>query len=117
MSFSLTTNNDFSAQCADWDALHSLAQAQEDGLGLGSFLPFLLIFAAMWFLLIAPQRKKQKKHDKMVQELQPGTDVVTMGGLHGTITGVKEDRFVIKIADNVKVEISKASIADKVNQS
>tara|TARA_Y100001968_G_C19166284_1_gene623386 strand:+ start:198 stop:407 length:210 start_codon:yes stop_codon:yes gene_type:complete len=68
----------------------------------------------MWFLLIAPQRKKQKQHDKMVQSLQPGTDVVTLGGIYGTITSVKDDRFVLKIADNVKVEVTKASIADQV---
>jgi preprotein translocase subunit YajC len=67
----------------------------------------------MWFLLIAPQRKKQKQHDKMVQSLQPGTDVVTLGGIYGTITSVKDDRFVLKIADNVKVEVTKASIADQ----
>ena len=83
---------------------------------LGALLPFLLIFAAMWFLLIAPQRKKQKKHDKMVKEIQPGTEVVTIGGVYGTITSVKNDRFVLKIADNVKVEITQASIADRVDK-
>ena len=50
----------------------------------------------------------------MVQALEPGTDVVTLGGIYGTITSVKDDRFVLKIADNVKVEVTKASIADKV---
>ena len=89
----------------------------QSGSPLTGLLPFILIFAAMWFLLIAPQRKKQKQHDKMVQSLEPGTDVVTLGGLYGTITSVKDDRFVLKIADNVKVEITKASIADKVNPS
>ena len=50
----------------------------------------------------------------MVKALQPGTDVVTLGGIYGTITSVKDDRFVLKIADNVKVEVTKSSIADKV---
>jgi preprotein translocase subunit YajC len=50
----------------------------------------------------------------MVKALQPGTDVVTLGGIYGTITNVKDDRFVLKIADNVKVEVTKSSIADKV---
>jgi preprotein translocase subunit YajC len=115
MSFSFSTN-EFGAKCVDCLAM-SGSGGGEGGNPLMGLLPFVLIFAAMWFLLIAPQRKKQKQHDQMVQELQPGTDVVTVGGLHGTITSVKEDRFVLKIADNVKVEISKASIADKVNQS
>ncbi|MBL63043.1 MAG: preprotein translocase subunit YajC [Opitutae bacterium] len=115
MSFSFSTN-EFGAKCVNWLAMAPPA----DGSGsnpLMGLLPFVLIFAAMWFLLIAPQRKKQKQHEQMVKELQPGTDVVTIGGLHGTITSVKDDRFVLKIADNVKVEISKASIADKVNQA
>ena len=88
--------------------------AGEPPSALSALLPFVLIFAAMWFLLIAPQRKKQKQHDKMVQALEPGTDVVTLGGIYGTITSVKDDRFVLKIADNVKVEVTKASIADQV---
>ena len=53
----------------------------------------------------------------MVKALEPGTEVVTIAGLYGTITSVKDDRFVLKIADNVKVEITQASIADKVSSS
>ena len=83
----------------------------------GGMLPFILIFAAMWFLLIAPQRKKQKKHDEMIKALEPGTDVVTIGGVYGTITSVKDDRFILKIADNVKIEVTKASVADKVERT
>lgn len=90
---------------------------EQSGNVFTGLLPFILIFAAMWFLLIAPQRKKQKLHDKMVKALEPGTEVVTLGGLYGTITSVKDDRFVLKIADNVKVEITKASVADQVNPS
>ena len=101
--------------CSNFISLLALETTQGEGSGLLSgMLPFILIFAAMWFLLIAPQRKKQKKHDKMVKALQPGTDVVTLGGIYGTITSVKDDRFVLKIADNVKVEVTKSSIADKV---
>lgn len=74
------------------------------------FLPFILIFAAMWFLIIAPQRKKQKEHQKMITELKSGAEVLTAGGIYGTITNVKDDRFVVKIADNTKIEVSKSSI-------
>ena len=83
----------------------------------GQMLPFILIFAAMWFLLIAPQRKKQKKHDAMIKALEPGTDVVTIGGVYGTITSVKDDRFILKIADNVKIEVTKVSVANKVERT
>jgi len=80
-----------------------------------SFLPMILIFVAFWFLLIAPQRKKQKEHDKMVKALEKGAQIKTVGGLFGTITGVKDDRFVVRVAENVKVEVSRESIAAKID--
>ena len=79
--------------------------------GLMSFLPMILIFVAFYFLLIAPQRKKQKQHEKMIQSLEKGAKVKTVGGMFGTITGVKDDCFVIRIAENVKVEISKEAVS------
>ena len=69
-----------------------------------------LIMAAMYFLMIAPQRKKQKELEKMISELQSGDEVVTTGGIYGTITNIKDDRFVVKIAENTKIEISKAHV-------
>jgi preprotein translocase subunit YajC len=60
--------------------------------------------------MIAPQRKKQKAHEKMLTELQSGDEVVTTGGIYGTITNVKDDRFVIRIADTTKVEVGKGFI-------
>ena len=78
--------------------------------GLMSFLPFILIFAAMYFLMIAPQRKKQKEHVKMLDALSTGDEVITAGGIYGEITNKKDDRFVVRIADGTKVEIGKAFI-------
>ncbi len=74
------------------------------------FLPFILIFAAMYFLMIAPQRKKAKEHAKMLDSLSTGDEVITAGGIYGEITNKKDDRFVIRIADGAKVEIGKAFI-------
>ena len=88
---------------------------QPDGGGLMSFLPMILIFVAFYFLLIAPQRKKQKQHEKMIQSLEKGAKVKTVGGIFGTITGVKDDCFVIRIAENVKVEISKEAVSAKID--
>lgn len=76
-----------------------------------------LLFIGMWFLLIAPQRKRQKEHAKMIETLQSGDEIVTAGGIYGTITNVKEDRFVVKIADNTKIEINKSSIQAKLNNA
>lgn len=93
-----------------------LAQAAAPaGGGLGQFLPIILLFVGMWFLIIAPQRKRQKAHDKMLSELKTGDAVITSGGIYGTITNVKDDRFVVRIADNVKIELTKQSIGHKVD--
>lgn len=94
-----------------------LAQAQGGGGGLGQFLPIILLFVGMWFLIIAPQRKRQKTHDKMLAELQTGDEIITSGGVYGTITNVKEDRFVVRIADSTKIELGKGFVANKVAPS
>ena len=89
--------------------------AAPSGGGLSQFLPIILLFVGMWFLIIAPQRKKQKAHEIMVTELKTGDTVITSGGIYGSITNVKEDRFVIRVADNVKIELTKQSIGNKID--
>nr|MCU0793487.1 preprotein translocase subunit YajC [Opitutaceae bacterium] len=78
------------------------------------FIGFM--FAAMWFLIIAPQRKKQKQHAKMISELESGDEVLTAGGVYGEITSKKDDRFVVRISDGVKVEVAKSFITDVVKK-
>ena len=73
-------------------------------------LPAILLMAGFYFLFIAPQRKKQKEHDKMLKALQSGDEIVTTGGIFGTITNVKDDRFVVRIADNTKIELGKGFV-------
>ena len=80
-----------------------------------SLLIPVLMFAGMFFLLIAPQRKRQKAHEKMVKELSAGADVIVAGGIYGTITEVKPDRFVVKVSENSKLEILKSAIQSKVD--
>ncbi len=93
-------------------------QAAPGGLQmLAQLAPLVLMFAAMYFLLIAPQRKKQKQHEKMLTELQSGDEVVTSGGIYGVITSVKEDRFVIRISENNKVEVGKGFISAVVKKA
>lgn len=75
---------------------------------------YLLLFAAMYFFMIAPQRKKQKEHEKMLKALQSGDEIVTSGGIYGTITNVKEDRFVVRIAENTKIEVGKNFVSTVV---
>lgn len=86
--------------------------------GLMQLAPLILMFAAMYFLLIAPQRKKQKAHEKMMSELKAGDEVVTAGGIYGTISSVRDDRFVIRIGDNnAKVEVGKGFISTLVKKA
>jgi len=94
------------------------APASSGGLsGLMGLLPIILMFGAMYFLLIAPQRKKQKQHEKMLSELAEGDEIVTAGGLYATITNVKTDRFVVRIADGTKVELGKGFVSSVVKKS
>ena len=95
-----------------------IVQAQQGGPALTfQILIFGLLFAGMWFLIIAPQRKKQKAHDKMIRSLGTGDEIITNGGIIGIITNVKSDRFVLKIADNTKIELSKSFVQSKTEKT
>ena len=76
-----------------------------------------LMFAGLYFLFIAPQKKKQKEMQRMLSELQTGDEIVTTGGIFGTITNVKEDRFVVRVSDNTKLEIGKAFVQSVTKKS
>jgi len=93
----------------------SLYQAQPapggGGVSLHFFIMMGLVFLVFYLLLIRPQRTKQKKHQEMVENLKSGDKVITSGGIHGTVMGVQKDKLELKIASNVKVDISKTSIA------
>ncbi|MCC5999608.1 MAG: preprotein translocase subunit YajC [Pararhodobacter sp.] len=88
------------------------AQSAGDAPSLiSTLIPFILIFAIMWFLLIRPQQKKMKEHRAMVEALRRGDQVVTAGGMIGKVTKVKEDGEVeVEIADGVKVRVVKQTI-------
>ena len=86
--------------------------------GLGQFIPLLLIFAIMYFLLIRPQQKKIKEHAAMVAALRRGDQVVTQGGIIGKVVKVKEDGEVeVEIADGVKVRVVQSTIATVVSKT
>lgn len=74
-----------------------------------------LIFGIFYFLVIAPARKKQKKHAEMLGELKAGDSVITNGGIHGTIVGVGEQVFQLRIAHQVKIDVSKNAVAAMQN--
>ena len=86
--------------------------------GLESFIPIILIFVIMYFLLIRPQQKKIKEHKMMVEGIRRGDQVLTQGGIIGKITKVKEGEEVeVEIASNVKVTIIKSTLVNVMNKS
>jgi preprotein translocase subunit YajC len=76
-----------------------------------TFAPLIFMFIIFYFLLIRPQQKRQKEQQKLLSSLKTGDKVITSSGIHGLIANVKETTFLVKIADNVKIEIEKGSIA------
>ncbi len=79
--------------------------------GIIGLLPLILIIVVFWFILIFPQQRRQKQHKKMIESLQKGDKVVTIGGIHGTITQIGENTVIIKVDENTKLEVSKNAIA------
>ncbi|MHA6344135.1 preprotein translocase subunit YajC [Roseivivax sp. CAU 1761] len=88
-----------------------------DGNAIAQFIPLILIFAIMYFLLIRPQQKKLKDHQKMVQALRRGDQVVTQGGIIGKVVKVKEGELDVEIAEGVKVRVVQATIAQVLSKS
>jgi len=88
----------------------------QQGGGLTAFLPLILIVVVFYFLLIRPQTKRQKEHKMLLSNLAKGDKVVTNSGMLGTIVGIddKENKVVLKVAENVKIEFLKSSIAGRV---
>lgn len=74
------------------------------------FLPLIFLFVIFYFMLIRPQQQKQKSHANMIEKLDKNDEVITVGGVHATVISVGEKTAILRIADNVKIEIEKASI-------
>jgi preprotein translocase subunit YajC len=90
--------------------LLAMGAPQQGANPLVSFLPLIAMLAIFYFILVLPMKKKQQKVQTFLQALKEGDRVVTSGGLFGTITKLKDDAVQLQIAQNVKVDISKAAI-------
>jgi preprotein translocase subunit YajC len=89
----------------------------QGGGGTMSWLLMLAVLGAVfYFLMIRPQQKQRREQQAMIDSLRRGDHVVTIGGIHGRIEGVKDRVVVLKVADNVKIELNKASIAQVVKR-
>jgi preprotein translocase subunit YajC len=74
------------------------------------FLPLVFLFIIFYFLLIRPQQKRQKEHADLLAKLEKNDEVITAGGVHATVISVGDKTVIIRIAENVKVEVEKSSI-------
>ena len=82
-----------------------------NGQGIAQFIPLILIFVIIYFFLIRPQQKRVKDHKAMVESLKRGDEIITSGGIIGTIDRVMEDdRIEVTIGENVKVQIIRSTI-------
>ena len=87
------------------------ASASTSSSLIGSLLPFLLIIVIFYFFLIRPQNKKQKETQKMLDALKKGDKVITIGGIHGTVSSVKENTVIVKVDDDCKLEFNRTAIS------
>ena len=90
-----------------------MAQPPADGSGPPAWvqlLPLVILFVLMYFVLLRPQMKRQKETEKLISSIKTGDRVLAAGGIYGTVANLKEQIVILKIADNVKIEVSRSSI-------
>ncbi len=79
--------------------------------GIVGLLPFVLIAGIFYLLIIRPMRSRQKSLETLIAGLKNGDKVITNGGVYGTIAGVRENTFILKVADQMKLEVAKNAVA------
>jgi preprotein translocase subunit YajC len=88
-----------------------LLQAPAQPSGFALFLPLILIMVIFYFLMIMPAQRRQKKTNEMLKSLKSGDKVITNGGIYGTVVGLEDDAVQLRIAEQVKIKISRSAIA------
>ena len=87
------------------------------GAAIGSFLPLILIFVIMYFLMIRPQQKRMKEHRALIEALKKGDEVITQGGLIGKVTAVRDNELEVEIAPGVRTRVVRSTITGVVNRT
>jgi preprotein translocase subunit YajC len=93
-----------------WMAMMGPQAGGQQGNPLGMLMPMVIIFAIFYFMMIRPQQRKDKERRKMIDELKSGDRILFSGGIIGTVTNIKDQILSVKIAENVKVEISRGAV-------
>nr|WP_111297868.1 preprotein translocase subunit YajC [Paracoccus saliphilus] len=87
------------------------------GAAFAQFIPLILIFAIMYFLMIRPQQKRLKAHREMVASVKKGDQVVTQGGILGKVSAVRDDELEVEIAQGVRVRVLRSTLAQVVSKT
>jgi preprotein translocase subunit YajC len=96
--------------CLIFSKMALALQAQQPG-GIALFLPLILIMVIFYFLMILPAQRRQKKVTQMLKALKNGDKVITNGGIYGTIVGLDDDTVQLRVAEQVKMKVSRSAIA------
>jgi preprotein translocase subunit YajC len=91
-------------------------QGEEGGFDWTILIFLALMFALVYFLIIRPQRKRQKEHEELMTELRRGDKVITAGGIYGQIESVSEDSVVLKVESGTTIRVSRGSVTTKRKQ-
>ncbi len=94
-----------------------LAQDAAPGSGNGPLIMMVAMFALMYFVMIRPQRRQRAEHEARIAALKSGDKIVTNGGIYGLITNVKTTTVIVKIAENVRIELDKSCVASVVSKA
>ncbi|WP_159875678.1 MULTISPECIES: preprotein translocase subunit YajC [Aquitalea] len=86
------------------------------GFDIMSFLPMIVIFVLFWFLMVRPQQKKMKEHQKMLSEIQKGDEVITQGGILGRVVKSGEQFLTLEIANGVEINVQRPAVTGKVEK-
>jgi len=91
--------------------MNAIAQQAGSPNFLVQFLPILIIGVIFYLLVFMPMRKRQKKLEAMINMLKNGDKVITTAGIYGVVSGIKDKTLILKVADQVKIEVAKSAIA------
>jgi len=91
-------------------------QTAQTGSLISGILPFILVIGIFYFMVIRPQKAEQKKHQQMIESLGKNDEVITTGGIHGTVVGVKDKVVTLRVDENVKIDVDKNCVAHVVKK-
>lgn len=92
------------------------AAPQQQGNPIMTLVPFVLIIVVFYFLMIRPQQKQRKEHEKMLEQLKAGDRVITSAGIYGTVASVSDKTVMVRVSDNVVLEMARGAVAGKVEE-